>query len=391
MGEGDPPSNSSSMEGGNGEVDYDPSLYPELCSMAGYDADYDEYFSGMGDSTTRQVLSNTSCANHVNYGVDKGPDLHFPARHYASNTSIPAFPYLSGNGSTTDLSSTNGQIGILGNGVALYSAFAGEVVTDWESTAMAAEYLTFDACGSHSTVEGRYHHHGTPGCFLEQVMKFEGKGYQEHSPRLGYAFDGLPVYGPFGPDGASMLACGESGADETYCLDVCSGYEGELPGVDSFKYRYYLTCGFTEAFFPGAVNCFRGCCPDGIACADTVEDCDLSAEPGYTEDYAPEISQNFTTQYDTDFLEGDDREYINTTTSVDCAAYYNDSDDSSLVTPTIEPISLSSLDSGATPSPTSASEAADAADTSNGCSKRGSTTTGAILYVVLGVALFVAG
>ncbi|CAN0395919.1 unnamed protein product, partial [Pylaiella littoralis] len=28
---------------------------------------------------------------------------------------------------------------------------------------------TFDACGSHSTVEGRYHHHGTPGCFLEEV------------------------------------------------------------------------------------------------------------------------------------------------------------------------------------------------------------------------------
>lgn len=33
--------------------------------------------------------------------------------------------------------------------------------------------------------------------------------------------------------------CGEDGADETYCLDGCSGYEGTLEGVDEFKYRYY--------------------------------------------------------------------------------------------------------------------------------------------------------
>lgn len=32
--------------------------------------------------------------------------------------------------------------------------------------------------------------------------------------------------------------CGASGADDTYCLDGCSGYEGEV-AVDDFKYRYY--------------------------------------------------------------------------------------------------------------------------------------------------------
>lgn len=49
------------------------------------------------------------------------------------------------------------------------SAFAGTPVTDWDSTAMAAEYDTFDACASHSTTEGHYHTHGTPGCLMEQV------------------------------------------------------------------------------------------------------------------------------------------------------------------------------------------------------------------------------
>ena len=34
--------------------------------------------------------------------------------------------------------------------------------------------------------------------------------------------------------------CGEEGADETHCLDVCSGYEAELPDTDGFKYRYYM-------------------------------------------------------------------------------------------------------------------------------------------------------
>lgn len=33
--------------------------------------------------------------------------------------------------------------------------------------------------------------------------------------------------------------CEEEGAHETYCLDWCSGYEGEVD-VDGFKYRYYL-------------------------------------------------------------------------------------------------------------------------------------------------------
>lgn len=34
--------------------------------------------------------------------------------------------------------------------------------------------------------------------------------------------------------------CGNSGANDTYCLDSCNGYEGQLAGVDDFEYRYYL-------------------------------------------------------------------------------------------------------------------------------------------------------
>lgn len=38
------------------------------------------FTSGSGDSMIRLASSETSCPNHVNYGVDKGPDYHFPAR-----------------------------------------------------------------------------------------------------------------------------------------------------------------------------------------------------------------------------------------------------------------------------------------------------------------------
>ena len=52
---------------------------------------------------------------------------------------------------------------------------------------------------------------------------------------------GFPIYGPRGPGGVEIRNCGASGADATYCQDACGGYEGALPDVDAFEYRYYLT------------------------------------------------------------------------------------------------------------------------------------------------------
>lgn len=33
--------------------------------------------------------------------------------------------------------------------------------------------------------------------------------------------------------------CGLEGADDTHCLDACSGYEALVPAADDFTYRYY--------------------------------------------------------------------------------------------------------------------------------------------------------
>jgi hypothetical protein len=78
--------------------------------------------------------------------------------------------------------------------------------------------------------------------------------------------------GPLGPGGVEIRNCGASGADSTYCQDECGGYEGELAGVDNYKYRYYVTgkVGDLNAlpsnpkpdsetlYFPYTIRCHRG-------------------------------------------------------------------------------------------------------------------------------------
>ena len=116
---------------------------------------------------------------------------------------------------------------------------------------------------------------------------------------MGWAQDGFPIYlpvsgvrglyaidaidsshhfaqfradGPLGPGGVEIRNCGASGADATYCQDACGGYEGELDGVDNYKYRYYVTgkVGDLNAlpsnpkpdsetlYFPYTIRCHRG-------------------------------------------------------------------------------------------------------------------------------------
>ena len=93
-----------------------------------------------------------------------------------------------------------------------------------------------------------------------------------HSPQIGWAQDGFPIYGPFGAGGVQIQNCGTAGADATYCQDACGGYEGELDGVDNYKYRYYVTgkVGDLNAlpsnpkpdsealYFPYTIRCHRG-------------------------------------------------------------------------------------------------------------------------------------
>jgi hypothetical protein len=77
-----------------------------------------------------------------------------------------------------------GAIGIAINGVVFYNPFdAGmEDATD-----------LMDRCCGHPSPDNRYHYHKYPVCVKSPFID-EG---DEHSPLIGFAFDGFPIYGPY--------------------------------------------------------------------------------------------------------------------------------------------------------------------------------------------------
>ena len=82
----------------------------------------------------------------------------------------------------------------------------------WRRNAYFGENQTFDACTGHQPGSGDYHHHANPVCLRAQLgdnlglvrSLRTGVSYREkaapwtHSPILGWAFDGYPIYGPYG-------------------------------------------------------------------------------------------------------------------------------------------------------------------------------------------------
>ncbi len=103
-----------------------------------------------------------------------------------------------------------GAIGVWVNGVAIYNALDARSYNNldiWHQNAVVVEAGGFDACLGHPPMSGQYHHHQHPVCL-------DPGGASAHSGILGYAFDGFPVYGPYGfgnPDGTGGVARMRSG------------------------------------------------------------------------------------------------------------------------------------------------------------------------------------
>ncbi len=105
-----------------------------------------------------------------------------------------------------------GPVGVLLNGVAVYNAYDAQTYNNqgvWHRNAGFFEAFSFDSCKGHSSpsgpppigpppsgpvtpTPGLYHHHVLPECFLNANRS------DAHSPLLGYALDGFPIYGPYG-------------------------------------------------------------------------------------------------------------------------------------------------------------------------------------------------
>lgn len=99
-----------------------------------------------------------------------------------------------------------GHIGVWSNGVSIFNAkdamsFENEGI--WNQNAILVEGSSFDDCLGHPAPNGEYHHHLNPTCL------YDDENSTDHSPIIGYAFDGFPVYGAYGfanTDGTGGIA-----------------------------------------------------------------------------------------------------------------------------------------------------------------------------------------
>lgn len=100
------------------------------------------------------------------------------------------------NGDAQSYSTTTGSVSFNGSGI-------------WNRLAGVAELFNFDAANGHQPSNGAYHNHINPKALRYQLgdnvtYDTATKTYTEaasptkHSPILGWANDGLPIYGPYG-------------------------------------------------------------------------------------------------------------------------------------------------------------------------------------------------
>ena len=168
---------------------------------------------------------------------------------YIRTTGLPAYhtgPFLDGNPSIatnqnaifkltlnpvqntgTATNTTGGNIGLFINGVALFdyrdgvswknstsSLCGGPIMPPcmgdgvWNRDAIVAERLGFDCSKGHPAM-GNYHHHQNPSAFKLDLnvistvcTLYDADGLYAidssvHSPLIGFAYDGFPIYGPY--------------------------------------------------------------------------------------------------------------------------------------------------------------------------------------------------
>ena len=148
---------------------------------------------------------------------------------------LPLEPKLAGRITRVPM----GAIGMALNGVVFFNPFEAGGMNAVEGYSE----VWLDSCCGHPQQHGVYHYHKYPSC-VKSPFPDDGK---QHSPVLGFAFDGFPIYGPF--EEAGLMAKelkGERG------LDVCNGHQDDTRG-----YHYHVTPGrfpYTFGGYAGVVE-----------------------------------------------------------------------------------------------------------------------------------------
>ncbi len=200
------------------------------------------YVSGNSTAIQDNVLANVQSVQYSTdwvYATTKGIPTYPTGPFLDGNPSLATdqaaifrFPLNPTENTGTKTPTNAGNIGVFINGVALFdyrdgvawntstSALCGGpgntpcpggpgASMDWNRDAIPAEMAGFDCSKGHPAM-GNYHHHQNPSAFkLDQVVLsnicnlYDADGLysinaSEHSPLIGFAYDGFPIYGAYG-------------------------------------------------------------------------------------------------------------------------------------------------------------------------------------------------
>lgn len=169
---------------------------------------------------------------------------------------IPLNP--TNNATATD--TALGTVGVAINGIPIYNPFE-------DGNQTAATGRIFSGCCGHPQLTGVYHYHKYPTClrFMKgDVWQSEKEKCDEidalvasggHSPLIGFALDGWPVYGPVGWKDTNrvskLLKSSYTGANDSYGnplyvassgdLDECNGLVSPTPEYPEGIYHYVMS------------------------------------------------------------------------------------------------------------------------------------------------------
>ncbi len=184
-----------------------------------------------------------------------------------------------------------GAVAFAVNGVAIYGPEdgpGGDAVAGQEGAYEEdRQHIWLGLCHGHSGPGGEYHYHADGNCmhwhpegeqtWIDYSLE-SSRSISEHSPIIGFAFDGYPIYGFVGWDEEGEVAemtssyrlkegeTGYNGIDDyEYVeglgdLDSCNGHWGTTPDYPDGTYHYHTTWENGEGGigFPYFINCYRG-------------------------------------------------------------------------------------------------------------------------------------
>ena len=148
---------------------------------------------------------------------------------------LPLEPQRNANAIAMDKHNINGAlpmgpIGVAINGVAFFNPF---------DAGMQEAVNIMDRCCGHPSPDNMYHYHKYPVCVKTPFVEFG----DEHSPLIGWAMDGFPIYGPYNAKGLMARD------DKDHPLDAFNMHFDEDRG-----WHYHVTPGK----FPYIIGGFAG-------------------------------------------------------------------------------------------------------------------------------------